>query len=206
MKITIVVASQQHVQYAASICELLAQSAQERGTGIAKRSVTYITNKIEKGDAVIAFDGKKVAGFCYIESWSHGKFVANSGLIVHKNYRNLGLGKDIKKAIFDLSKSKFPSAKIFGITTSMAVMKINSDLGYKPVTFSALTDDKSFWKGCQSCQNYDILTRNQHKMCLCTGMLYNPNETDASFNYKNKSKILNRLNRIKSAMISKKKK
>ncbi len=206
MKISILVASQQHVHHADAICQLLAQSAQERGTGIAKRSVSYVTKKITNGHAVIALDEDKVAGFCYIESWSHGKFVANSGLIVHKNYRKIGLGKDIKQVIFDLSKSKFPNAKIFGITTSMAVMKINSKLGYQPVTFSELTDDQSFWKGCQSCQNYDILTRNEHKMCLCTGMLYNPNEESEPFNYKNKSKILKRLKRIKSVMMSKKKK
>ena len=55
-------------------------------------------------------------------------------------------------------------------------MKINSDLGYRPVPFSELTDDDVFWQGCQSCPNYDVLTRNNHKMCLCYGMLYDPNQ------------------------------
>jgi hypothetical protein len=50
-------------------------------------------------------------------------------------------------------------------------MKINSELGYRPVTFSELTQDEDFWKGCQSCPNYDILLRCNHRMCLCTGML-----------------------------------
>ncbi|MDA0844159.1 MAG: GNAT family N-acetyltransferase, partial [Bacteroidetes bacterium] len=61
---------------------------------------------------------------------------------------------------------------IFGITTGSAVMKINYQLGYQPVTFSELTDDPKFWDGCQTCLNYDILTRTNRKMCLCTGMLY----------------------------------
>ena len=69
-------------------------------------------------------------------------------------------------------------AKIFGITTSLAVMRINSELGYKPVTFSELTSDESFWKGCQSCPNYDILTRNKRNNCLCTGMLYDPKQRE----------------------------
>lgn len=206
MKIKIVVAAHQHVHHAKEICELLAQSAQERGTGIAKRSVDYVVKKIENSHAVIALDGKKIAGFCYIESWNHGKYVANSGLIVHKNYRKMGLGKDIKKVIFQLSREKFPEAKIFGITTSMAVLKINSGLGYQPVTFSELTDDASFWKGCRSCQNFDILTRNSHKMCLCTGMLYDPNNNGKSFNFSKKDKILKRLKSIKMAMMLKKKK
>ena len=50
-------------------------------------------------------------------------------------------------------------------------MKMNSALGYKPVTFSELTDDQSFWNGCQTCKNFDVLQRTKQKMCLCTGML-----------------------------------
>ena len=116
----------------------------------------------------------KFAGFCYIEVWGEGKYVAHSGLIVAPEYRGLGLAKKIKKKVFNLSKKIYPKAKIFGITTGMAVMKINYELGYKPVNFSQLTDDPSFWKGCQTCKNYDILTRTDRKMCLCTGMLYEP--------------------------------
>ncbi len=69
---------------------------------------------------------------------------------------------------------RFPFAKIFSITTSLPVMKLNSRMGYKPVTFSELTDDNEFWQGCQGCVNYDILQRNNRRMCLCTGMLYDP--------------------------------
>lgn len=176
MKISIVDAGVQHVMYAEQICEAMAQAAEQRGTGIARRKPEYIQAKLAEGKAVIALEGSKLAGFCYIETWSHGKFIANSGLIVLPEYRKEGLAKKIKTAILKLSRRKYPQAKIFGITTSLAVMKINSDLGYEPVTFSELTQDEDFWKGCQSCKNHDILIRNERKMCLCTGMLYDHEE------------------------------
>jgi N-acetylglutamate synthase-like GNAT family acetyltransferase len=174
MQVTVMVADDSHKKYAQAICDMIEEAAKLRGTGIAKRKPEYISEKIQKGNAVIALDGKKVIGFCYIESWQGHKFVANSGLIVHPDYRKTGLAKQIKSKIFQLSRKKFPESKIFGITTSLAVMKINSDLGYKPVTFSELTTDETFWKGCESCKNYDILCRTQRKMCLCTGMVYDP--------------------------------
>ena len=170
----IVIANKNHSKYAEIICKTIEIAAQDRGTGIAKRKPAYIKSKMENGNAVIALEGDKFAGFCYIEKWGHGKFVANSGLIVHPDFRNLGLAKKIKKIIFEHSRTKFPDAKVFSITTGLAVMKLNSDLGYKPVTFSELTDDQSFWKGCQTCINYDVLTRTKQKMCLCTGMLFDP--------------------------------
>lgn len=170
----IVIANKSHSKYAEIICKTIEEAAQVRGTGIAKRKPEYVISKMENGNAVIALDGNNFAGFCYIEAWGHGKFVANSGLIVHPKYRNLGLAKKIKEIIFKHSRTKFPEAKVFSITTGLAVMKLNSDLGYKPVTFSELTDDQSFWKGCQTCKNYDVLTRTEQKMCLCTGMLYDP--------------------------------
>lgn len=157
------------------------EAAKKRGTGIAKRAPSYVKSKMEEGKAVIAIDkdnDNQLAGFCYIESWGHEKYIANSGLIVHPHYRKLGLGRKIKERIFQLSRDKYPDAKIFGITTSMAVMKINSDMGYKPVTFSELTQDEEFWKGCQSCPNYDILTSEERKDCLCTGMLYDPKKEE----------------------------
>ena len=170
----VVIANESHTIYADIICKTIEDAAQVRGTGIAKRKPEYIVSKMENGNAVIALDGNKFAGFCYIEAWGHGKFVANSGLIVHPDFRNLGLAKKIKKIVFNHSRTKFPNAKVFSITTGLAVMKLNSDLGYKPVTFSELTDDQSFWKGCQTCKNYDVLTRTEQQMCLCTGMLYDP--------------------------------
>jgi len=170
----IVIADKSHIIYAEVICDAIADAATVRGTGIAKREPDYIRTKIENGNAVIALNQDRFAGFCYIETWGHGKFVANSGLIVHPNFRNMGLAKQIKQKIFEHSRAKFPKSKVFSITTGLAVMKMNSDLGYKPVTFSELTNDQSFWNGCQTCKNYDVLQRTEQKMCLCTGMLYDP--------------------------------
>ena len=174
MAVDIQVANQNHTTYATKIVSMIEDAAQKRGTGIAKRKPEYIVQKIEEGKAIIALNGETVAGFCYIESWGHDKYVANSGLIVNEEYRGQGLSKKIKQKAFELSRKKFPTAKLFGLTTSLPVMKINSELGYRPVTFSELTDDEQFWKGCQSCVNYDILTRTEKKHCLCTGMLMDP--------------------------------
>lgn len=202
----IVIANESHFKYAQIICDTIAESAKVRGTGIAKRTPEYIHKKLEKSNAVIALDGDKFAGFCYIEVWGHEKYVANSGLIVHPDYRNQGLAKKIKKEIFELSTRKFPEAKIFGITTGLAVMKINYELGYKPVTFSELTDDPEFWKGCQTCKNFDVLTRTEQKMCLCTGMLYD-SKAKAKPEEKKKpnSKTFQRLKSIKESIFLKKK-
>ncbi len=176
----IVIADKSHCIYAQIICDTIAESAQVRGTGIAKRSAEYIISKMENGDAVIALNGAVFAGFCYIESWGHNKFVANSGLIVSPEFRGQGLAKKIKQKVFQHSREKFPNSKVFSITTGLAVMKMNTDLGYKPVTFSELTDDQSFWKGCQTCKNVDVLIRTNQKMCLCTGMLFDPKAAETS--------------------------
>ena len=201
----IIIADKTHSIYANSICETISEAAQVRGTGIARRTPDYIIHKMEKGNAVIALDGETFAGFCYIESWGHGKYVANSGLIVHPNYRGKGLAKKIKKVVFEQSRAKFPDAKVFSITTGLAVMKMNSELGYKPVTFSELTDDQSFWKGCQTCKNYDVLQRTEQKMCLCTGMLYDPLETEKlkSHEHNYDKKVWTRLKNIKQKMFLK---
>ncbi len=172
----IIVANESHIKYAQIISDTITESAKVRGTGIAKRTPEYIVKRLQNGNAVIALDGDNFAGFCYIEVWGHKKFVANSGLIVHPDYRKKGLAKKIKREIFELSRKKFPEAKIFGITTGLAVMKMNYELGYRPVTFSELTNDPEFWKGCQTCKNFDVLSRTEYKMCLCTGMLYDPKE------------------------------
>jgi len=177
-KFMIVEAGKEHLIYAKTICQLIEEAAKMRGTGIAKRKPSYIKQKMKDGKAVIALTSDKVvAGFCYIESWGIAKnFVANSGLIVAPEFRGLGLAKKIKEEIFLLSRKRFPNAKMFGITTSPAVMRINYTLGYRPVSFDHLTDDEEFWKGCQSCKNYDILQRTNQKHCLCTAMLYDPDE------------------------------
>ncbi len=175
---TVQVASEEHLPYAEEICDLIEDAAKKRGTGIAKREPEYIRAKMRDGKAVIALKGKELAGFCYIETWSHHKYVANSGLIVSPLFRKEGLARKIKETAFELSRKKYPDAKLFGITTSLAVMKINSDLGYRPVTFSELTTDEEFWNGCRSCPNFDILTRTSRKMCLCTGMLCDPDSKE----------------------------
>ncbi len=183
---TIRVATAADAQYADLLCQWYIESAKQRGTGIAKREPEYVRSKMLQGNAVIAFVDDELAGFCYIETFENGNFVANSGLVVNTELRKHGLGRAIKREVFRLSRTKYPNAKIFGITTSLAVMKINSDLGYKPVTFSELTTSEDFWKGCKSCKNFGILMENERKMCLCTGMVFDDimaslpdSETDA---------------------------
>ena len=171
---TVRAASPDDYPYAEQICVEMEEAARIRGTGIAKRSPDYIRKKMDEGKAIIALNGTDLAGFCYIETWQHGRYVANSGLIVVPSYRKYGLARRIKRRAFNLSREKYPDAKLFGITTSLAVMKINADLGYRPVTFSELTIDDVFWKGCESCRNFDILTRTNKQHCLCTGMLFDP--------------------------------
>ncbi len=179
--VEIVIATSDHFRFAHEICHLIKTAASQRGTGIAERAPEYVRTKMEEGKAVIALGpNDQVAGFCYIETWDHGKYAVNSGLIISPAFRRQGLARRIKRRAFELSKTLYPKAKLFGITTSLAVMKINSELGYKPVTFSELTNDDAFWQGCQSCPNYDVLTRMKRKMCLCTGMLYDPEESSSS--------------------------
>ena len=171
----VLVATEEHTQFAQTICDEMAESAKARGTGIAKRTAEYVSNKMRQGKAVIAFhkDGTW-AGFSYIESWGHGDYVANSGLIINPKFRKLGLAKAIKTKPLFLSLKMFTGAKVFGVTTGMAVMKSNSELGYRPVIYSELTDDDQFWKGCESCVNYSILQSKGRKNCLCTAMLFDP--------------------------------
>ena len=205
-EIKIQIANNTHLQYALQICNEMEASAKVRGTGIAKRSSEYIQQKMLEGKAVIAFDSKNQwAGFCYIETWQSGEYVANSGLIISPAFRNNGLAKLIKERIFALSQNKYPNAKVFGLTTGLAVMKINSDLGYKPVTYSELTTDEQFWNGCKSCINYSILTSKEFKNCLCTAMLYkkepNKDQIKLERNAFSESKLpdlIKRLSKLKS--------
>lgn len=173
----IYIATESDYHYAEEICREMEESAKARGTGIAKRNPDYIRTKMQEGKAVIATTQEGTwAGFCYIETWSHGEYVANSGLIVRPELRKSGLAKMIKHKIFNLSRTKYPESKIFGLTTGLAVMKINSELGYEPVTYSELTQDEDFWAGCKSCVNYDILMSKERKNCMCTAMLYDPKD------------------------------
>ena len=169
------VSSEKHLVYVEEIRNEMEDSAKKRGTGIAKRSSEYLGKKISEGNSIITIDENGTwAGFCYIETWTNGEYVANSGLIVSPQFRNRGLATQIKERIFQLSREKYPNAKIFGLTTGLAVMKINSNLGYKPVIYSELTQDEQFWNGCKNCVNYDILMMKERKNCLCTAMLFAP--------------------------------
>ena len=194
--IKVVTANVAHLKYVSQINDTIDMASKERGTGIARRSDEYITKKIMEGKAIIALEGETFAGFCYIESWGHNRFVANSGLIVGKEYRGVGLAREIKKKAFEISRTRFPDAKIFGLTTGLAVMKINHELGYRPVTFSELTDDEDFWKGCQSCVNYDILQRTGRSKCLCTGMLFDPAWADKKQKVEEKPKKISLMEMI----------
>ena len=201
-KFIIQIANASHQDFAQIICDEMESSAKARGTGIAKRSPDYIKEKMREGKAVIAFTEDGIwAGFCYIETWSHGEYVANSGLIVAPAFRKSGLAKNIKKKIFDLSQKLYPGAKLFGLTTGLAVMKINSDLGYEPVTYSELTQDEAFWAGCKSCVNYEILMSKERKNCMCTAMLYDPKEhkpkEEVKEEFTKRSKLYERFMKIK---------
>jgi len=177
MEVSVVVANESHYKYAQEICDEIYISSQERKTGIAKRTPEYIIEKMKAGKAVIALsENGEFAGFSYIESWGGKSFVANSGLIVHHNFRGMGLAKRIKEQTFLLSRKLFPDAKIFSITTGAAVMKMNYEFGFRPVPFTELTDDPEFWKGCEGCRHFDILASHDYKMCICTGLLYDPQE------------------------------
>ena len=198
----ICIATSEHTSFGIIIANEMESSAKARGTGIAKRTPEYIQQKMLEGKAVIAFNQDGIwAGFCYIETWSHGEYVANSGLIVAPEFRKSGLAKAIKKKIFKLSRTTYPEAKLFGLTTGLAVMKINSDLGYEPVTYSELTQDDAFWAGCKSCVNYEILISKERKNCMCTGMLYDPQDhyepEETKEDFKKYSKLYDRFTRIK---------
>jgi hypothetical protein len=198
------IANSGDAHFAEIITAEMEESAKARGTGIAKRSPEYIIEKMNEDKAVIAVTENNIwVGFCYIEEWSHGAFVANSGLIVAPAFRKTGIAKQIKQKIFELSRKKYPNSKIFGLTTGLAVMKINSDLGYEPVTYSELTNDEQFWSGCKSCVNYDILMSKERKNCFCTAMLYDPADhyepTETKEYFEKKSKVYERLIKFKQS-------
>ena len=172
----VMVADESHIKYVDIILETIAEAAKVRGTGIAKRSPEYVATKMKETKAVIALQGDKFAGFSYIETWGNKQYVTTSGLIVHPDFRGLGLAKKIKNVTFTLARKRWPHAKIFSLTSGSAVMKMNTQLGYLPVTFNDLTDDESFWRGCEGCINADVLHRTNRRYCICTAMLFDPEE------------------------------
>ncbi|MBE6263622.1 MAG: GNAT family N-acetyltransferase [Prevotella sp.] len=192
-EIKVMVADESHIKYVETILQTIADAAKVRGTGIAKRSPEYVATKMREAKAVIALQGEKFAGFSYIETWGNKHYVTTSGLIVHPDFRGLGLAKRIKNVTFTLARKRWPNAKIFSLTSGSAVMKMNTQLGYHPVTFADLTDDESFWKGCEGCVNHDVLARTGQKYCICTAMLFDPEEHLPA---KLPQEVLDRINRI----------
>jgi len=202
---TVQVATSAHTEYADQICTMIEESARQRGTGIAKRSPEYVRQKMLENKAIIALSkSKQLAGFCYIESWGEKQYVANSGLIVNPDFRGEGLATAIKKKAFEHSRKMFPDAKLFGLTTSLPVMKINSDLGYIPVTYNQLTTDETFWKGCQSCVNFEILQSKNKANCMCTAMLFDAKaKKQKKWDFIKKSKLYARFMQIKKKKLAK---
>lgn len=192
-EIKVMVADESHIKYVGTILQTIADAAKVRGTGIAKRSPEYVATKMREAKAVIALQGEKFAGFSYIETWGNMHYVTTSGLIVHPDFRGLGLAKRIKNVTFTLARKRWPNAKIFSLTSGSAVMKMNTQLGYHPVTFADLTDDESFWKGCEGCVNHDVLVRTGQKYCICTAMLFDPEEHLPA---KLPQEVIERINRI----------
>ena len=192
-EIKIFVADVQHEKYIDTILTTIEEAAKDRGTGIAKRTHEYIQTKMREAKAVIALQGETFAGFSYIETWGNKQYVTTSGLIVHPKFRGRGLAKRIKDLTFSLARTRWPHAKIFSLTSGAAVMAMNTQLGYKPVTFADLTDDEAFWRGCEGCCNVDVLHRTGRKYCICTGMLFDPEEHLPA---KIPQEVINRINLI----------
>ena len=172
--ITVMVADASHEKYVDTILDTIEKAAKVRGTGIAKRTHEYVATKMKEAKAVIALYGDEFVGFSYIETWGNKQYVTTSGLIVDPKFRGLGVAKRIKDLTFTLARTRWPHAKIFSLTSGAAVMAMNTQLGYHPVTFADLTDDEAFWRGCEGCINVDVLKRTGRKYCICTGMLYDP--------------------------------
>ena len=177
-EIEVLVAGPEHEVYVDTILDTIAEAAKVRGTGIAKRTHEYVAKKMMEAKAVIALrkSDRRFAGFSYIETWGNKQYVTTSGLIVHPDFRGLGIAKQIKDMTFTLARIRWPHAKIFSLTSGKAVMKMNTQLGYLPVTFDDLTDDEAFWKGCEGCVNVGVLRERNRKFCICTAMLFDPEE------------------------------
>ncbi|SMC85757.1 hypothetical protein SAMN04488524_2950 [Pedobacter africanus] len=187
------IANTDDTRYAQEIVEETAASAIARGSGIAKRSVESVIEKMKNGKAVIAVTGTgEWVGFSYFELWENNAFVSNSGLIVAPRFRNAGVARAIKERIFRMSRRMYPEARIFSITSGAAIMKLNSELGFEPVSFAEITHDEGFWEGCKSCVNYNILENKQKCNCLCTAMLFDPHKQDgiAPKNRNNEQQLL----------------
>jgi len=168
--IKVIVADSSHEKYVDLIIDTIREAAKKR-------------TKMKEGKAVLALDpskqtelGDTFVGFSYIETWGNKSYVTTSGLIVHPDYQGRNIAKRIKDHTFTLARVRWPHAKIFSLTSGDAVMKMNTALGYVPVSFNQLTDDDAFWRGCRGCINHPILEMKERKFCICTGMLYDPTQ------------------------------
>ena len=173
-EIVVRVADASDEKYVNIILDTIRDAARRRGTGIAERTYDYVATKMKESKAIMALCGDKFAGFSYIETWGNKHYVTTSGLIVHPDFLGQGIAKRIKDYTFTLARVRWPKAKIFSLTSGDAVMKMNTRLGYVPVSYNQLTDDDAFWRGCEGCCNHDILVAKERKFCICTGMLYDP--------------------------------
>ena len=198
--IQVLVADETHERYVDTILQTIEDAAKVRGTGIAKRTHEYVANKMREAKAVIALapglepgSDMRFAGFSYIETWGNKQYVTTSGLIVHPDFRGLGIAKRIKDVTFSLARIRWPHAKIFSLTSGKAVMKMNTQLGYLPVTFDDLTDDEAFWRGCEGCVNINVLRERNRKFCICTAMLFDPEEHLPA---KIPQEVIERINRL----------
>lgn len=169
------IASDKHGDLAEGIGRAMSESAAQRGTGIGGRTPEFIRRKMRDHRAIIATSATgEWAGFCYYDVYEGGKYVSQSGLIVAPQFRGQKLAVKLKTILFRLCRRLFPNAKLFGITTGSAVMRMNGKLGFQPVGFELLTQDPGFWEGCKLCRHHDILKQTGGKYCLCTGMLFEP--------------------------------
>ena len=114
--ITVMVADASHEKYVDTILDTIEKAAKVRGTGIAKRTHEYVATKMKEAKAVIALYGDEFVGFSYIETWGNKHYVTTSGLIVHPDFRGIGLAKRIKNLTFTLARQRWPHAKIFSLT------------------------------------------------------------------------------------------
>ena len=98
-QIDVMVADASHEVYVDKILDTIREAAKVRGTGIAERTHEYVATKMKEGKAIIALCGEEFAGFTYIESWGNKQYVATSGLIVHPDYRGLGLANALRRLL-----------------------------------------------------------------------------------------------------------
>lgn len=169
------IATLNDTRYVDEIIKETEASAIARGTGISKRTPESLAQKMRDGKAIIAVTASgEWVGFAYFQTWENDKFISNSGLIVSPKFRKSGVAKAIKERIFRMSRRLYPDAKVFSITSGVATMKMNTRLGFEPVTFAEITHDPNFWEGCKSCVNYNILEGKKMCNCLCTAMLFDP--------------------------------